>query len=220
MNFFIKTLDILFPKKCTGCQTVGSFLCPECIQSARPDGLFYEDCGIALDYRAPAVRSAIHLLKYKGRGSVALDLAKGAHFRFKDFLSEISERSGHADTIIIPIPLHSKRQKERGYNQSELIAKELVKILGVKNLQLQKDILKKIKATQTQVSTKNKTERTKNMKDCFEVNLKNTKNIQNIKNKNIVILDDIVTTGSTLNEAKKVLAKAGLKNIFLYALAH
>jgi competence protein ComFC len=154
------------------------------------------------------------MLKYKGKRSAASDLAKRALVGFEKFISEISKQ-GSDHFIIVPLPLHKERKRERGYNQSELLAKAFVKISKIKNIEMRNDILIKTKATETQVSRKNKSERTKNLKDCFKVaNLKNT------QNKNIIILDDIITTGSTLQEAKRALEKAGAKNVSLFAVAH
>ena len=104
--------------------------------------------------------------------------------------------------IILVVPISRKRQRERGYNQSELIAKEISKIISVK---IQKNILYKIKNTVPQ-STLNKEQRQQNVEKVYKV-----KNIEKIKNKKILIFDDIYTTGNTVNECAKVLVEAGLK---------
>ena len=104
--------------------------------------------------------------------------------------------------IIVIVPISQKRHKERGYNQSELIAKEISKIISVK---IQKNILYKIKNTVPQ-STLNKEQRQQNVEKVYKV-----KNIEKIKNKKILIFDDIYTTGNTVNECAKVLVEAGLK---------
>ena len=104
--------------------------------------------------------------------------------------------------IILVVQISRKRQRERGYNQSELIAKEISKIISVK---IQKNILYKIKNTVPQ-STLNKEQRQQNVEKVYKV-----KNIEKIKNKKILIFDDIYTTGNTVNECAKVLVEAGLK---------
>lgn len=100
--------------------------------------------------------------------------------------------------IIIPVPIHKKRKLSRGYNQTELIAKEISKHT---HLKLEKNILAKQKNIVTQ-SSLNKTKRQKNVKNAFEI-----KNLEGIINKNVLIFDDIYTTGSTVLECSKVLRK-------------
>ena len=103
--------------------------------------------------------------------------------------------------IMIVVPISKKRQKERGYNQSELIAKEISKMLSIK---IEKNIIRKIKNTPPQ-SSLNKEQRQENIRGVYKVF-----NIKKIKNKNILIIDDIYTTGNTVNECAKVLVENGI----------
>lgn len=103
--------------------------------------------------------------------------------------------------IMIVVPISKKRQKERGYNQSELIAKEISKMLSIK---IEKNIIRKIKNTPPQ-SSLNKEQRQENIRGVYKVF-----NIEKIKNKNILIIDDIYTTGNTVNECAKVLVENGI----------
>ena len=104
--------------------------------------------------------------------------------------------------IIIVVPLSRKRKLKRGYNQSQLIAQCISNILQI---EIQNGILYKTKDILPQ-STLNKEERIQNIKGVYSA-----KNIDNIKNKKILLVDDIYTTGSTLNECCKVFAKSGIK---------
>ena len=113
------------------------------------------------------------------------------------------------DTII-PIPISNKRNKERGYNQSLLIAKELSKNLKIP---VTNRCLYKTKNTIEQ-SKLNKNEREKNIHGVYEL-----KNKEIIKNKNILLIDDIYTTGNTVNEASKILKSANIKNIIVLVIA-
>lgn len=100
--------------------------------------------------------------------------------------------------IIIPVPIHKKRRKERGYNQTELIAKEISKnILSLKYL----DILIKEKNTVAQ-STLDKKERLNNLKNVYRI--KNM-NVNKLENKKVLIFDDVYTTGTTANECARVI---------------
>ena len=103
--------------------------------------------------------------------------------------------------IMIVVPISKKRQKERGYNQSELIAKEISKMLSIK---IEKNIIRKIKNTPPQSSLNNE-QRQENIRGVYKVF-----NIEKIKNKNILIIDDIYTTGNTVNECAKVLVENGI----------
>lgn len=112
--------------------------------------------------------------------------------------------------IIIPVPMYKSKESVRGYNQCILIAKEIAKKIDIDFI---KNVLVKEKDTNVQ-STLNKTERLKNVKDAFSV-----KNKELIQDKKIILLDDIYTTGSTVNECSKVLKKAGAKEICVMTIA-
>ena len=112
--------------------------------------------------------------------------------------------------IIIPVPIHKKRRLKRGYNQTELIAKEICKNIS---LELKTDVLIKQKNIKAQ-SELNKNERKQNIKNAFEI-----KNINEIIDKKILLFDDIYTTGSTVNECSKILKKVGAKQIGVVTIA-
>ncbi len=113
--------------------------------------------------------------------------------------------------IIIPVPISKKRKKLRGYNQSELIAKMIAK--QVDKLEYRCDILYKPKDTLPQ-SSLDKEKRQENIQDAYYI-----KNEEVVQNKKILLLDDIYTTGSTVNECSKVLKQAGIKEIGVLTLA-
>lgn len=112
--------------------------------------------------------------------------------------------------IIIPVPVHWKRKLERGYNQTELIIKEISKQLKITYY---KDILKKQKNIKP-LSKMGASERKKNIKGVFYI-----KNNINIENKKVLVFDDIYTTGSTYREARNMLKKAGAKEVGMLSLA-
>ena len=117
--------------------------------------------------------------------------------------------------IIIPVPLHRKKKLQRGYNQCELIAKEIIKYLNNNqcNILLETKALKKIKNTKPQ-SLKNLNERKLSVIDSYYVDDKSK-----ILSKNILLFDDIYTTGSTCMECKKMLLQAGAKNVGIFCIA-
>ncbi len=112
--------------------------------------------------------------------------------------------------IIAPIPLHPGRERKRGFNQAELLAK----FIGTK-LNLEFTIaLKKIKNTKPQAQLKNSEERIKNMEECFRIT-----NPELVENKNVILIDDVFTSGATMNEAVKILKNCGAKKIIAAVLA-
>ena len=140
------------------------------------------------------------------------------------------------EPVLIPIPLSPKRYRERGYNQAQLICEELIKINNLRHgvdvnnannayirhgvyMQLEKKILIKPKETEHQARIKNRNIRLKNLSGSFVI--KNTaENIARIKRKNIILIDDIITTGATLSEARKVLKQNGARKVIAFTVAH
>ncbi len=161
------------------------------------------------NYQDAVIKQLITELKYKGKRSNAKILAIGIHEYLLEELSDREIYEEFTNPLLIPIPLSKQRLRERGYNQVALIAEHLAEIGTLDTFSL-----KRIKNTESQ-TTKNKEERTKNLEDAFVV-----KNNKHILNKNIILLDDVVTTGSTLNEAKETLLRNGAKNVLATAVAH
>lgn len=115
---------------------------------------------------------------------------------------------------IIPVPISKKRMKERGYNQSFLIAKQIAKNINYyKNIEICNNVLIKVKNI-TEQSKLNKQDRLKNIQDVYKL-----KNETLIKNKKILLVDDIYTTGSTVNECSKILLHANPKEIGVLVIA-
>ena len=133
-------------------------------------------------------------------------------------LSELSVMENFHAPLLIPIPLSNKRHRERGYNQSELICKEIIKINNLRHgvdMKLENNILIKPKETEHQARIHNRSERLKNIIGSFAI-----KNAELIKNKNIILIDDITTTGATLAEAKKILKQNGARKVIAFTIAH
>jgi len=166
-------------------------------------------------YKEPVIRDLIWLIKYKKR-DFAINLA--AELLLDEIFEEESEKmtfSGNRKTLLIPIPISPTRMKERGYNQMNEVAKVVMSLGGRTCFEHENRILLKFKDTPGQTSIKNRKERLKNVIGCFSVPNKDL-----VRGRNILVIDDVTTTGATLNEAKKVLLKAGAKNVSLLAIAH
>lgn len=170
---------------------------PGCKTKYAIDGAF---CAIA--YKG-IVKKLIYNFKYK---PYLADLKKSLVELFYESIiqQEIFQQAYASRPILVPISLSAKRLRQRGYNHAKLLTEGLAKSLKLKLF----DCLQRTKETKSQFGLKLK-ERKENLKDAF---MQNTK--YSIRDKNVFLVDDILTTGSTLLEAAKVLKKAGAKKIW------
>lgn len=216
MSFLNTILDILYPANCISCQEKGVFFCMKCLAGCPQAERESAEWVFSLyDYRHPPIKKVLWLLKYKGKVGFANIFAEQMYGKILEELSELSVMQNFKDAVLVPIPLSARRHRERGYNQAELLCKELIKLDGDKNFTLEKNVLIKTKETEHQARIKERSHRLKNLIDSFGV-----KNPELIKGRNIILIDDITTTGTTLNEAKKILKKSGAKKIIAFTVAH
>jgi predicted amidophosphoribosyltransferase len=230
-------LNTLFPVKCVGCEVRGSFLCVKCLEKIESAEREFENIFAATIYGDKIIKKAIWLLKFNGIKKIAEPLAELIIRRLPPDLLGNSV-SKYQEWLIVPVPLSKIRLKERRFNQAELIAKHLTDKLKAPppNLPLGKgeeapsfrrglgeafkfhletNVLYKTRHTDSQVSIKNRNERLNNLKNSFAV-----KNPHLIKGKNIILVDDVYTTGATITEARKTLKKAGAKKVIVITVAH
>jgi ComF family protein len=229
-------LDALFPILCLSCGKEGFWLCEECLSQTKL--LDFQVCPVcediitekgqtcsacrasqksnldslitAVSYEDSTIKRLVHNFKYRFVGDISLLLAKficQALIRNDIFLPD----------FLVPVPLHPRRLRWRGFNQSlllaEYIAEELTPLLKIEVL----DILERTKFNRPQMQIKNYQERLQNMYNIFA--LKPTISSDLIKNKRILLIDDIATTGATLEECAKVLKYAGAKKVFAAVVA-
>lgn len=143
----------------------------------------------------------IYDLKYKHCAFVAEKLGALMATYYEKFLE------GSVQPLVIPVPLFAEREKERGYNQSELLAKAFCKVLG---LEMRTDIVERVKDTPTQTHL-NKKERAKNLEKAFRVTNANV-----VKGRDIFIIDDVFTTGATTNALAQQMRKCKPKSIGVF----
>ena len=195
MKIFNKILAVLFPQKCLGCKKENEILCPDCLGKInRPDTPYLKGIHIAANYQDLVLKKALWMLKYRGVKQLAKPLAKL-------ILERVWKKLETENWLVVPIPLSKNKLRRRGYNQAELIAREL-------SANVRADILFKKFHTKSQVEVKDKEERLANIVGSFEI-----KNHQTIMGKKIILIDDVLTTGATMREAKKVLMSAGAKKV-------
>ena len=159
----------------------------------------------------------LYVFKYEGivRRSILRYKFQDKSYLYKTFVNFLLKNEKFFEIIksydtIIPVPISKKRQKERGYNQSSLLAKEIAKNTGInldnKCLFKRKNIIEQSKL--------NKQERMKNVQDVYEL-----RNSKKLRNQTIILLDDIYTTGSTVNECCKILKTASPNKIVVLTIA-
>ena len=217
MESFLDTiLDIIFPVNCISCREKGTDLCAQCLLSSPPAERESADWIFPLfDYRHPPIKKALWLLKYKGKSRLANIFGEVMYGRILEELADFTQFENFREPILIPIPLAPKRERKRGFNQVTLICNALVKLDQNINFKLEKNILIKPKDTEHQARIEDRTKRLKNIIGSFAL-----KNREQIKNRNIILIDDITTTGATLSEARKTLKQAGAKKIIAFTIAH
>ena len=224
-------LELVLPSRCAGCGRTGTLWCatchaevqvvhdPVCPQCGRPQSSvvnprpFDDLCpqcrhspreidGIrsAVMFEGP-LRQAVHHLKYNGRWSLAEPLGR--------FMSARWQIAPLPADMIVPVPLHKTRMRERGYNQSALLARQLSCASG---LPVMEEAVKRIKATALQV-TLNAVEREANVRDAFQARA------DLVRGQQALLVDDVCTTGATLVACSRALKQAGALSVWAFTLA-
>jgi len=225
--FFSFALDILFPKRCAGCQKEGVFLCENCKDAIRtippacfvcekrsPDGTICPNCKpetavrrflAPLSFHDATARELIHAYKYHGAKEIAEAL--GEYIVSSLYTYQISPPP---NSILVPIPLHPKRLRERGFNQAELVANVIGEKLG---LAVETQILGRKVYRKQQTEMRHRKDRMENAKGVYRV--KEPPPAEST----LILIDDVATTGATLEEAAKVLKAAGAKQVWAFTAA-
>lgn len=224
LNFLVQRvktafLDLLLPLRCLGCGKEGNLICPSCCETlARVRLPLCQRCGdtvsegnlcrSCLNYSLTidgirsvflfqgTVRQAILQLKYKHLKAVSTPLAQ--------LLAEFLRSQPMKGEMILPVPLHPKRLRERGYNQASLLAKELSEFVG---LPVAEDALIRVRDAVPQARARSALERRQNVKDAFACR-------QMLEGKQVLLIDDVCTTGATLDACATALKSAGASSVW------
>ena len=238
-NFYDLILDLVYPPVCGICGKFNrEFLCKKCQKVLEAEAKFQID---QVDNQEYFFENHLYIFKYEGiiRKLILNYKFNEKSLLYKTFVNFLIKNEKFFKILksydtIIPIPISSKRMNERGYNQSELIANELVKqITEISSkhdilsefLTDQKDNIQKLKCecvTDCLIKAKNIIEQSKLNKEQRQKNIQGVyilKNNEKLINKKILLIDDIYTTGSTANECCKVLQKAKPKKIDVFTIA-
>lgn len=199
-------LNLIFPPTCEICGKVGTYLCDKCYFKIKK----YEINYISKN------KEIFCMYRYKDKiRELLIDYKFNDKSYLYNFFSELLIKNKKvckilkSCDIIIPIPLHKKRKLDRGYNQSELILRDIAKKM---DLQIENNVLKKVKNIKPQ-SEKGYAERMNDIKGVYIV-----ENTQKIVGKKVLIFDDVYTTGSTTGECKKELLKVGASKVVIFTL--
>jgi ComF family protein len=213
-------LDLLFPQKCLGCGEEGELLCHTCLRSLQriipplcpkcgrpqPSGILCSSCvswqtsidGIRSPFKFDGImRHAVHQLKYKNLRSLAKPLAL--------LLENYLIHNPLPGQVMVPVPLHPKRLKERGYNQSYLLARELSKLVSMPVVD---DCLARVRYVLPQAQTKSVDERRSNVRQAFScLNYR-------LQGKQVLLIDDVSTSGATLDACASALKANGVMSVW------
>lgn len=229
MSYFCDLWDdfisLLFPRLCFGCgnhlMRNETLICTECFvmiprtnYHLKPDNLveqlFWGRCMIekaaAFSYytRDSRIRRLIHQLKYKGVKEIGPELGRiyASTLKSSGFLDDID--------IIIPIPLHPSKKRQRGFNQSDLISQGISDVSGIR---VDTKLLVRKTVTKTQ-TRKSRFDRWTNVQDIFRVT-----DEKRLKDLHILLVDDVITTGSTIEACANEILKAENTKVTVAALA-
>lgn len=218
-------VDSFFPQRCVGCGKVGDFLCADCCRKlpvilpplcprcGRPgaSGIVCPACrqrqteidGIRSPfYFGEVIREAIHRLKYRNLKAISLRLA--------ELLADYLESNSLPGEILVPVPLHPRRLRERGYNQSGLLARELGKLISLPVIE---DRLIRVKEVRSQVRASSVEERRQNVIDAFVCR------DGKVNGKEVILIDDVCTSGATLESCAAALKAEGAVSVWGLTLA-
>jgi len=222
-RFNDRVLGFLFPIRCVGCGEDGSILCTSCLPNlAKLEPPYCRICASSTDgrplceecqvfplpidgIRAPylmdgPIRSAIHKLKYEDLRAAAPTLGR--------LLGEWLVSRDLPGDCLTPVPLHPRRMRGRGYNQSALLADHVSRISGLPV----KSLLKRTRDTPPQANLGGRSQRQENVEDGFTCR-------EDVRGAKIVLVDDVVTSGSTMAACAQALKRKGAASVWGIALA-
>jgi len=216
-SFFYHTLSIhtrgVQGKHCVAhfhfAELMPSFLCSTCLNDFSPiEPPICSMSGIYVQW----MMDPLHQFKYKGKTQLAKPLGKLL------FAALFHIWNNKNIDVIVPVPLHKKRFRKRGFNQAYLLIKDWEKInetieVGLLSAKIDRNVLIREKHTKPQTGLKRK-ERLKNIRNAFVV-----ENTERVKGKRVLIVDDVYTTGATTNECARVLLKHGAQSADVLTLA-
>ena len=217
-------LDLLFPLRCLGCGSEGKLLCAECCRSLpRIKQPFCQGCGTPLRGGSLCPSCLNHPLVIDGIRSVFLfgGIVRQAVHEFKyrhikamsaplgQLMADFLRTYPLPGDVLMPVPLHPRRIRERGYNQAAMLAKEIGRL---RDLPVAETTLVRQRDTVTQAQAASAAERRSNVRDAFTCR-------QQLHNERVLLIDDVCTTGATLDACAAALKTAGAGPVWGFTVA-
>lgn len=222
MNFnYIKNIkkiiiDLLFPISCVGCGEKDEIICNNCLNKIpKAERETERNIMAVFDYRDPTIRKAIWELKYYHKKYIGKELGSLMYEALIEEISSLRSFSLGEPIILIPVPISNRKNTKRGYNQSSEIIKGFKKCGGEKIFQIEEDVIYRKVDNNPQARISNRKERLKNVHNAFGI-----KNEEKIKNRVVIVIDDVTTTGGTITEIMKLLNKHKAKKTIGMTVAH
>lgn len=232
LNFILNIIDWFFTRQCLCCGKFEEYICTNCFKEKKiricncfvcenkENNILFKNCkkcreNLLIDgimslfrYKDEKIREIIYLFKYKYAFKVGIFLGKKLGEMLENFNFNFS------NFIIIPIPMSKIKFNKRGFNQSFILGLEVSKMLKIK---IYDNILYRKGNTERQ-AVLNETERHDNLKDVFYINQLSFDENE-LKNKDVLLVDDVITTGNTVSYCAKILKIAGIKKVFVITIA-
>jgi len=221
----VSLLDIFFPPICLNCRTYlngpeekENLLCDICFTGIKVySNIFRPDPRFNLmalgSYETSALRELLHYFKYNGFLAARAPLEK-LMMRWLNTNSSLVSRFLLPRSLLVPIPLHRNRLRARGFNQAELIAEVLSQFF---QLPLEAGLLERTRDTKSQIGMKSAKEREENVKSSISIREGRESLLSQYQN--VILVDDVYTSGSTMKEAIQALRRSGAKNITAFVIA-
>lgn len=209
-------IDIILPVLCIGCKKRGEIICSDCIETIRQAERETESNILAcFDYRDEIIKKIIWNLKYYHHFSLGQKLGKLLYENMMEEIAELEVYTQGSPILVIPVPISKSKNKMRGYNQAEKIARGFCNSSNKKIFELENNVVVKIKNTLPQAKITNRNTRLKNVRGVFSI----TEN-KSVKGRTIIVIDDVTTTGGTITEIMRILKKGGARKVVGMAVAH
>lgn len=210
---------LLFPERCAGCGMIGVSLCEACM--GRLEEVFMKGEIVVDGFRvffaaghSEILRKVLHRFKYVSDEMLVEALGELLVRRARCALEKMNVKEVGRECVFVPVPLHRRRARERGFNQSAMLAKVMARDVGGSV----EELLERSRATDVQARLP-RAERIENVKEAFQMRDHVVKSAVEIP-VTVFVVDDVITTGSTFIECAKVLKSAGVRNVYGIMLAH